>query len=333
MSPGACRPARAPAYPGADNPAARDAVERQALRCEGVDALTARFVARVNMDLRLAGRQLADGTITPSRYLVVLADRRVKIEKFLADPAYRRAYAQGDDDRDLVPNRFDRCRRTPPGATTDAAGCEYDCENLAASRSRRVTAEQCRAHATPPGEVEQVRRIFNTKVPFNPACDGAPPPSATSPLGWTPVVLETGPVPPTSTFTVRGLKLFAVRASSAPPSCEVFYEFDLRFLDAAGVKATGMLFSVGEDSSRGHPDIVAFTLRTVREVFTPAGPGPSFATVTGNFLPLTPGRALARDGFSANPQVTWRVRAVNGLGATAGWSEFRKHVQGSDLTP
>jgi hypothetical protein len=174
---------------------------------------------------------------------------------------------------------------------------------------------------------------MNTKIPFNPACESAPTPTATSPLGWTRIVLESGRIPPTTTYEARGLKLFVVRSSNPAPGCELFYEFDLRFNEVSGVKSTSMLFSSREDASPSNSDIATFIMRTVRQVSTPAPQGPFSATALIYYLPLSAGRAIARDGFANNTEVFWRVRAINGLGSTSGWSEFRKHPLGPDLTP
>lgn len=125
---------------------------------------------------------------------------------------------------------------------TDERGCEYDCENLAASRSSLVTADQCRLLQPPGTGLEGLRQVMNTKIPFNPACESAPTPTATSPLGWTRIVLESGRIPPTTTYEVRGLKLFVVRSSNPAPGCELFYEFDLRFNEVSGVKSTSGAF-------------------------------------------------------------------------------------------
>jgi hypothetical protein len=132
---------------------------------------------------------------------------------------------------------------------------------------------------------------------------------------------------------VWGLKFFATRASNANAACEVFYEFDVRFHEVGGVKSTSMLFSSREGTSAANPDIVIFTMPTFRREVMMVGIPQMYIL----HLPLSPGRAVARDIFenSAMPNsldVLWRVRAINGLGATSGWSEVRRHAAGPDLT-
>jgi hypothetical protein len=62
------------------DPNARYDLERLALRCQGADPVTARFVSQVNADLVIASREVSENKISLQRYLVLLADRRVKLE-------------------------------------------------------------------------------------------------------------------------------------------------------------------------------------------------------------------------------------------------------------
>jgi len=308
-------------------------IERTFLRCMGLDELGAQFLATVLVEQREAALALSQGDLTPGRARAVVADRQAKLDAFRGNPRYRAEYAVGDRDRDLVPDAQDRCPQTRASSTTDEVGCEYDCDDLAHSRSALVTAMQCRRFVSI-DEQEEMARAFAVPIPLNPACAGVPAPTSSSPLGWTPKVLEIQRSSPLDTDEVLGLKLYVVRSSMPSPECELFYEFDVRMEGIAGATTTSMLFSAKEDATPDNADIATFVLRTFRRVTHNAPVGiPVSSSVAVTVLPLSPGRAAAGKGFTDDARITWRVRAINGLGATHGWSEYRAHSAGAELTP
>lgn len=309
--------------------------ERAALVCRGSDAATAAFVARATIDVREA---YADGVGKErgfERAHVLALDRQTKIAAFRTDAAWRAAWSAGDDDHDLVPNARDRCPGTPAHSPTDAEGCGYDCERLEEGPSRLVTVEQCRL-VLPPRDGRQHSDPLAIEVPINPYCFGTPAPSTSVPLAWTPVVLDSGLVSSNGvierTYAVHGLRFFVVRSDETAAKCELFYEFDVHA--AGGAKSANFMFSTKEDTAGGNPDIAAFEIRTARteteRALQPIGPISLSASYAA--LPLSPGRSKARDVFVDGAEVSWRVRAIDGLGKTGGWSEFRTQKAGADPT-
>jgi len=317
------------------------------MRCAGADALTAQFTGQVVADLREAAQKWMNGSLSDARYLTLLADRQAKLEAFRSDEGFRAAYARGDRDRDLVPDELDRCPSSGLLSTTDDEGCVYDCGDLTHSESRIVDARQCQAWRRRTDS--DSRALLKSLVPFNPHCDASTQPSPSAPLGWTDAVLKSRSYSPTQRVEVRGLRIFAVRIQNPNPSCEIFYEFDVRLqtLSEAIAKveptALHMLFSEREDARPDNPDIITFEIPVERLVISSS---PVSLSVT-NALPPSSGRSeFARrvawrykyDGLPlgyplllhADPR--WRVRTVNGIGASSDWSEVRSHSKGTDQT-
>ena len=294
----------------------------------------ARFNLQLEQDLRSGGnRMLADPAREAQAHAALLADRRTELAAWSADQKYRDAYAEGDADRDLVPDRYDRCPNTPALATTDRDGCEYDCQRLADSRSKLVTPEECRRLALP--AAEHARPMLDAMIPVNLACDGAATPSASSPLGWSPpFLLESGARPSDSPgrYEIWAIKLFASRAENSVPDCEMFYEFDVHLETNNGWRSARMLFSSHEEFNPADARIASFILPMARADFGPLVPGqPTWSSVS--FPPISPGRDKARKSvFQGAHRVTWRVRAVNGMGDTQGWSGYMRHSPGRDLS-
>src|SRR5262249_38682889 len=80
-------------------------------------------VGAVNYDYAQLARLLKDHKITPSQYLLRVRDRSRKAEHCMDDAAWSAAFAKGDRDADLTPDKFDRCPNTPTFSTTDETGC------------------------------------------------------------------------------------------------------------------------------------------------------------------------------------------------------------------
>jgi hypothetical protein len=107
----------------------------------------------------------------------------------------------------------------------------------------------------------------------------------------------------------------------------------MRISSGGTVQSTNMLFSAHEDTGRTNPDIAAFTIKTYRDeserALQPGAPISLHASRAA--LPLSPGRAKARD-VNASAEILWRVRAVDGMGHAASWSEYRRYGAGPDMT-
>jgi hypothetical protein len=288
-------------------------------------------MAQVITDADAQARALVKEPATAGSPLFFL-DRNIKREKFLTDARFRAAYARGDQDEDLIPDSLDRCAGTTPGSTTDEEGCEYDCASGNIARTRLVTMDDCRRFMGSGPSTEDRERIAQTLVPVNLNCAESPVPSTSTVLGWAPVITEKT-VQGLTTTERRAIKLFAVRSDNTIPGCELFYEFDLRFATPAGVSSASLLFAGSEDRSAPNPDIATFLLPTAVIVSQAAPPGPFSASASYSAIPLPPGRANARDQFVKTTTLMWRVRTINGLGATGGWSSFRSQNPGADLTP
>ncbi len=311
--------------------------ERQELRCRGLEETEAAFIAQASVDVR----RLRAETPEPgsARVRLLTLDRQAKVAAFIRDAEYRIDYAAGDEDRDLVPDRRDRCLGTPAGTPTDSEGCGYDCGDLSGGPSRLVNVRQCQAATGRDGPLRDDADPTAIEVPINLGCIGEPAPSTSAPLGWTRVVLESGVVTPGTwierRYEVRGLRFFVVKSARTGPSCELFYEFDVSSASAGAGRSANFLFSASEEVASGNPDIATFQLSTERVEFDHViqqPPWPFSLSVSSAELPLSPGRSKAREVFAENAEVLWRVRAIDGMGKSSGWSELRKHRAGPDQT-
>ena len=295
---------------------------------------TESFVDRVNLDITQGVAKFEDDPV--NRQALAL-DRQAKLVAFTGNAGYRTEFQKGDRDSDLVPDARDRCPDTPQLTPTDSEGCEYDCNDLSLAKSRLVTLDQC-ASLKPPPSRHRYGNPDDMAFPINLNCVGATMPSTSAPLGWAHVVLEsgilsTGPVIERS-FKVHGLKFFVTRVPQANPACELFYEFDMRISSGGTLQSTNMLFSARDDAVPENPDIATFTMKTYRDESerTLQAAGPISLNASRAALPLSPGRAKARDAINASAELLWRVRAIDGMGHTAGWSEYRRYKSGPDQT-
>lgn len=297
-----------------------------AAQCESAERQT--FAQRAQRDLHIASAQ----DVSRANMRLLRLDRSAKMAAFMSDPEYRAQYRAGDTDLDLVPNTRDRCPHTPTLAPTDAQGCTYACTTLSRDESRLVTQADClRAQVGRGARPVDTGRLEHIEIPLDPKCvDAARPPSAVSPLGWTIAETERGPLYPPPViergmYSVHEIRLFTTRANSRVPGCSLFYEFDVRFPDQ-GISSSA-LFDAAENRSSVSPEIATFVIPAFRKELSAA-----FTRVTVRYSPSSPGREKARDGFIASQQVHWRVRTVDGLGRSHGWSEWRIHATGPDLS-
>ena len=304
--------------------------------CSSKEETTESFAARVNLEITQAASKFENDPVNRQAFSL---DRQTKLGAFAGDRDYRAAFQQGDGDGDLVPDARDRCPDTPRLTPTDSEGCEYDCNDLTRAKSRRVTPDQCASLTPPRPRHEPLGNPDDLAFPINLNCVGAKSPSASAPLGWADVVMESGIMSPGPVierwFRIRGLKFFVTRVSQVNPACELFYEFDLRVGSGGTVQSTNMLFSAHEDAVPAHRDIATFTMKTFRdegERFISPPPGAFSLSALHAALPLSPGRGKARDAMTPTAEIRVRVRAVDGLGHTAGWSEFRQFKAGPDQT-
>lgn len=303
--------------------------------CTSKQETTESFTARVNLELAKADSKFENDPINRRAFAL---DRHAKLSAFSTDAAYRADFKQGDRDGDLVPDQRDRCPGTPPLTPTDNQGCEYDCNDLSHAKSQLVTREQCAALA-PARPHERYGNADDLAFPINLNCVNAKSPSTSAPLGWAAVLLDSGIISTGAyierSFKIQGIRLFVTRVPQPKPACELFYEFDMRINNGGAEQSTNMLFSAHEDSVPGNADIATFTMRTWRdesERFIAPPPGPMSLSSSRSALPLSPGRAKARDSMIAGAEIRVRVRAIDGLGHTAGWSEFRNFKAGPDQT-
>ena len=286
------------------------------------------FTLRGQRDLQAAWAQDA----SPGDMHLLRLDRAAKLAAFVSDPEYRTQYHAGDADLDLVPDARDRCPRTPELAPTDAEGCTYSCSAPSRDESRLVTQASClRARVGRAARPVDTGRLAPIEIPLDPKCvDADRPPSAVSPLGWTMVETERGPLHPPpvieyGTYSVHEVRVFTTRASPRVPGCSLFYEFDMRFPD--GSISSTALFNASENRSTASPDIATFVIPAYRRELEAMPP-----VVTLIAASSSPGREKARDGFMGSQPVHWRVRTVDGLGRSHGWSEWRVHSSGPDLS-
>ena len=290
--------ALADADAGVDGEQVRRQLETAIVRCAEPDAQAGKpeLIGRVNADLARAGAEVADGVISGSHYLDLVADRTGKFAIYRSDPGYREAYARGDKDGDLVPDDRDRCPDTPPFTATDRDGCPLP------STDPACPSALVKCGDTTKGRVDEptVRNAFDrTTLMFDPHCDAAQP-RTPSPLAW-----GRGTQNAAWGFNLMTTK---VPATGLAPGCELFYEVEVRFAspgkaDLAPILYTNVLFRASEDLHPGDPHLAVFGVPVQNP---PAG-----------------ARADLVTGFSNYHDVTWRVRAVTGNQVPSPWSAPR----------
>jgi hypothetical protein len=126
----------------------------------GLPRSQAACIGAVNYDYTLLANWLKKGRITPAQYLQRLRDRDRRSERCTQD-AWSAAFVRGDRDRDLVPDKYDRCPETAELAPTDDSGCPV----------QEATPDQGPSRQ----DFEQLKK-FNVFL-GNPSCAGAPVPT------------------------------------------------------------------------------------------------------------------------------------------------------------
>lgn len=251
----------------------------------------ANFVVAVNTDLARAAFQFLDGKLSYQAYMAIMADRNRKYARSESDAVFRAALVSGDSDGDLIPDSLDGCPLTADLTPTDDRGCP-------------VLAPVCRGPQLTCYAGDDVQRALgDLKLMYNKSCEGAPDPTAPSPLDWGRGF--TGPPP---TF---GFNLLLTRVANQPAGCEVFYEVEFRFTQGpAG--SPHPLYVTAMFSERES------LIHDPHKVMLPL-------TVT---KPLAGARSRLAGGLSSYLGVSWRVRAVNGSNRYSLWSAI--HVQYAD---
>jgi len=211
---------------GVTDEAARLGLEVEAARCHDhtLPAPTARFIGTVNADRARFALDLLQGRMTTSEYRAAAEDRRRKLAARRDDLAFHVAVLR-DADRDLVPDRADRCPRTPFGRATNDAGCPLD--------------------GPPPADDALLRRaLAAAKALYNPSCKGAPTPLVPTPIEWGRGVQ--------TIHGTSGFNFAVTRGGNTLPGCELFYELQFRFIAPAQAQLPpvaygNVVFSATED--------------------------------------------------------------------------------------
>jgi hypothetical protein len=273
---------------GATREAARLQLEIDSASCfdPSLTPAAAHLIGTVNADRARFARDFLQGKLTLRAYRAALEDRRRKLARLLTDPAGQAALLAGDADGDLVPDSQDLCPGTPDGTPTNDKGCP-------------------RAVPPRPGDVAEDRRmrevLSGARYLYSKSCEGAPRPQIPAPLEW-----GRGPQTKLGTW---GFNLAVTKVTGQPADCEVFYEIEIRFVDAnpgnpalPPSKIVTIVYSSREDLLTD-PRRAVFGL--------PIGPT------------LSPARAAVLEAFNRQYfRAIWRVRAVNGSNLPSPWSPF-----------
>lgn len=165
--------------------------------------VTAVCIGSTNYDYARLAMQLKDKSLTPAQYLQRVRDRQRKAGLCVEDEAWSTAYAHGDRDNDLVPDKFDGCPDTPPLVATDDSGCPMEEPNPKGGPSP-----------------EDVNRVFQLHTAIgNPKCSGAPVPTVPAVAKLTSIGFPEIS-PPKLRSEVR-------RVRNQPPGCPVVYQLEI----------------------------------------------------------------------------------------------------------
>lgn len=267
---------------------AREQLEIAAARCADPAAQdhAIRLRGRINADRARIAHAFVSGAQSLAWYRAARADRLRKQRALEATSSALQAWIEGDADSDLVPDRTDRCPRTPALQPTDDVGCPIEV---------RATSRDARDDKRLRDVLRDTRFLFNTK------CADALPLRIPQPLQWgRGRQVRLG---------AHGFNFAITKVAGQPAGCDVFYEVQFRFIDPnpgnpalPPAKAVTVVFGAGEDLI-DEPARVIFGLPMLAQ--------------------LTPARAAVREAVSREYfRASWRVRAVNGANATSPWSPF-----------
>lgn len=199
---------------------------QQALaECSGGSPSVSAYVAAVNFELAALARQTISGSLPKAQYVLLSRDCGRKLRHGLRAVGWVDAWLIGDDDRDLVPNSFDRCPGTAANVPTNIQGC---------LTTQPVPPE-------PPADI--MKKIFD-RMGFmvNPKC-------ADSPLPMVPAPTATGFEFPFPAFLI-GVN----HPDNQAAGCEMHYEVRIRFSDPIEVgtpaeTVLGVVFNRAENSN------------------------------------------------------------------------------------
>ena len=177
--------------------------------------------------------------LNAAEYIALSRSHGRKVRAALKDPIWTKACLDGDEDEDLIPDRLDRCPRTPDLTVTDSVGCP--------TRDPLPEAPDGRA----------VRNILDhTGFIFGHNCEKAPRPTVPEPikLGY-------------NNVDRSDLALAVERVSNQPPGCEIFFEVQIRMIDPVNpnVAPIDYAFMVFADNENTDPN------NTARHVFRISG--------------------------------------------------------------
>jgi len=199
-----------------------------------VDAATAVFMGRMNVDYYRLAQLLVGRAIGSGEYELRLRDRARKRALAQSQPGFLDQWMKGDADGDLVPDGADKCPGTADLEPTADDGCP--------SRYR------------PPGYGDDplVHQVLDKMgVMRSAACDRAPNPELPVPLSMETVF---GP----------GLTVTVARVTNQPAGCEVFYEVMARSRSLSwahpSIPRHAHVVLRASESVTGDPDRVEFAL-------------------------------------------------------------------------
>ena len=298
--------------------------------CLGYSTAEARAFAKLRVQLVEAARAVLEGRMAPKAYSAFLIDRQRKADLMRTSPGYAKAIARGDADNDLVPDSMDFCRNTPPGAPTDASGCDLRCPPATAVNVPRDPA--CLATVPPPYSAESgLRPLLEATVPVNLSCTDATPASSTLIAWGSRTISRVNGLPfPREIDDSRSGYYFSVRRSDRqPPGCEVWYALQFAFRNPSSANAppidvVSVLFNEKEDESGGG-EISRFPLLTHH------GRIEGDLSIVSEDLPLSPGRARLRDALKAYSDVSVRVRVITGGPQPSSWSPYVGKTRGPEI--
>lgn len=266
---------------GLEQPEIEKLYQAELAKCSGMTDSCAGLVGAANVDLAWLGRAVLGGSMQPAEYLGRVKDRTRKMRESRRKPEICDAFAAGDADGDLVPDADDECPDTPSLDRTDAKGCP-DTTPLPPAPSA--------------AEVQKAAEALT--IPASKACIDAPSPGPAS-------VTKAGLSPDGQSYL-----LAVTRTPNQPAGCEVFYQVDIRMRNKA------FFFQMNSNT--------VFT-RVFRERNAITGPLAQPGAMTFELKKAdttVPWRDLTFRAVEPGDisQRYFRVRTVNGNGATQGWT-------------
>jgi hypothetical protein len=254
-----------------------------------VSSCVATLIGRSNADYTAVALQTVNHVATPSQYIAISRDRRRKLTRAKADPAYAaQLCGDGDSDHDWIPDSADNCPGTPDLTATDDNGCPLS-----------VLPDG-------PSVTDLDTLLQNANVLINPFCRDAPAPTTVAGAA----VWQTA-------NPGNGVFIVSTAVTNQPQGCTVWYVFEVRILDSQGLPMGAPIeFAYPETQKVAHiggldalplmpPNYVEFVAKTT---------DPDQRAILA-------GLAGKRIGIS------FRVQAVNGRGARGPWSDWKRPTE------